>query len=180
MTTMRVPRRQRLQIAVHQYQHALYNAAIGLVLQHMQKEEIQQKETLEVGVYNTLMKELEDESDKEFQSFARVPPDLYHEIVRRVGPRIQKQHTFFRKALSPGLKVAITLRFLGTGISYHSLAHEFRCPQIPSAWSSLRLVRPSLLNTWRSRLNVQKHQRSGKEWHEDFQRDGTYTTFVGH
>ena len=53
---------------------------------------------------------------------------LYHEIVRRVGPRIQKQHKFFRKALSPGLKVAITLRFLGTGISYHSLAHEFRCP----------------------------------------------------
>ena len=80
-----------------------------------------------MGVHNTLMKELEDESDK-FQSFARVPPDLYHEIVRRVGPRIQKQHTFFRKALSPGLKVAITLRFFGTGISYHSLAHEFRCP----------------------------------------------------
>ena len=39
MTTMRVPRRQRLQIAVCQYQHALYNAAIGLVVQHMQKKE---------------------------------------------------------------------------------------------------------------------------------------------
>ena len=65
-----------------------------------------------MGVYNTLMKKLEDESDKEFQSFARVPPDL-----RRVGPRIQKQHSFFRKALSPGLKVAITLWFLGTRIA---------------------------------------------------------------
>ena len=141
MTTMRVPRRQRLQIAVRQYQHALYNAATGLVLQHMQKKEVQRKASKkrlwmsrwisrrqETRVYNTLIKELEDESDKEFQSFARVPPDLYHEIVRRVGPRIQKQHTFFRKALSPGLKVAITLTFLGTGISYHSLAHEFRCP----------------------------------------------------
>ena len=80
-----------------------------------------------MGVYNTLMKELEDESDEEFQSFARVPPDLYLEIVRRVGPRIQKQHTFFRKALSPGLKGGITRRFLGAGISYHSLAYEFRC-----------------------------------------------------
>ena len=131
MITMRVPRRQRLQIALRQYQHALYNAAIGLVLQHMQKKEIQRKASKkrlwmrrlisrmqEMGVYNTLMKELEDESDKEFQSFTRVPPDLYHEIVRRVGPGFQKQHTFFRKALSPGLKVAITLRFLGTGISY--------------------------------------------------------------
>ena len=77
MITMRVPRRQRLQIALRQYQHALYNAAMGLVLQHMQKEEIQRKASKkrlwmrrwisrrqEMGVYNTLMKELEDESDK--------------------------------------------------------------------------------------------------------------------
>ena len=91
MTTMKVPRRQRLQIAVCQYQHALYNAAIGLGLQHMQKKEIERKASKkrlwmrrwisrrqDMGVYNTLMKELEDESDKEFQSFARVPPDLYH------------------------------------------------------------------------------------------------------
>ena len=53
MTTMRVPRRQRLQIAVRQYQHALCNAAIGLVLQHAEKrdpEESQQKETLDEEV----------------------------------------------------------------------------------------------------------------------------------
>uniref|UniRef100_UPI00358FCE16 CUB and sushi domain-containing protein 3-like n=1 Tax=Myxine glutinosa TaxID=7769 RepID=UPI00358FCE16 len=139
--TMRVPRRQRLQIAVLSYQHALYNSAAGLVLQEMQAREIQRKakkkrlwvrrwisKRQEMGVYDTLMKELEDESAKECQSFARVSPDLYHEIVRRVGPRMQKQDTFFRKALSSGLKVAITMRFLGTGISYHSLVHEFRCP----------------------------------------------------
>ena len=44
----------------------------------------------------------------------------------RVGPRIEKQDTNFRKALEPGMKLAITLRFLATGNSYKSLMFQFR------------------------------------------------------
>ena len=134
----------------------------------------------EMGVYNTLMKELEYESDKEFQSFARVPPDLYHEIVRRLGQGFRNNTHSLGKLCHlvsswPSPSGSLALVYLTTAWPMSSDVLT-----IPSAWSSLRLVRPSLLNTWRSRLNVQKHQRSGKEWHEAFQRDGTYTTFVGH
>lgn len=41
-------------------------------------------------------------------------------------PRIKKKDTWFQKALPPALKVAITLRYLATGDSYHSLMYSFR------------------------------------------------------
>ena len=56
----------------------------------------------------------------------RMEPDLFHEVLARVGPRITKQDTFRRRALEPGLKLAITLRYLGTGNSYMSLQYGFR------------------------------------------------------
>ena len=40
-------------------------------------------------------------------------------------PRFQKKTTYCRKPLSPGLKLAITLRYLATGDSYKLLAYGF-------------------------------------------------------
>ncbi|VDI74964.1 Hypothetical predicted protein [Mytilus galloprovincialis] len=42
-------------------------------------------------------------------------PVMFDEIVNRVGPRVKKTDTLFRRSLSPGLKIAITLRHLATG-----------------------------------------------------------------
>lgn len=50
---------------------------------------------------------------------------MFHELLARVAPRIQKD-VRNRAPLEPGLKLAITLRFLATGHSYHSLAFSFR------------------------------------------------------
>ena len=184
MTTMRVPRRQRLQIAVHQYQHALYNAAIGLVLQHMQKKEIQRKASKKrlwrwgfiIPWWRNLKMRVTRSSS---------PLQGYHltctmRLWEELGQGFRNNTHFLGKPChlvsrwpSPSGSLALVYPTTAWPMSSDVLT-------IPSAWSSLRLVRPSLLNTWRSRLNVQKHQRSGKEWHEAFQRDGTYTSFVGH
>ena len=43
-----------------------------------------------------------------------------------MGPRIEKQDTMMRKALPPGLKIAITSRFLASGEKYPSLMYSFR------------------------------------------------------
>lgn len=74
------------------------------------------------------MEELRLEDLKAFKNFVRVEPGMFDEIVERLKDRIWKKDTAFRKAHSPGLKVAITLRYLASGDNYHSLMYAFRVP----------------------------------------------------
>ena len=83
---------------------------------------------LELGQYSRLMEELRLEDVAAFKNFTRVTPDMFAEIVERVSHSIWKQDTSYRKALEPGLKVAMTRRHLATGDSYHSLMYGFRVP----------------------------------------------------
>ena len=80
-----------------------------------------------LGHYDTLMQELIRESPGDFKSFMRMEPDVFNELVQRVSPRITKSSDG-RPPLEPGLKMAITIRFLATGDSYHSLGFNFRVP----------------------------------------------------
>ena len=83
---------------------------------------------VQYGDYDNLMVELERESQGDFTNFLRMEPAMFHELVQRLTPRISKQDTQFRRALEPGLKLAVTLRFLATGNSFHSLSYSFRVP----------------------------------------------------
>ena len=65
---------------------------------------------LQFGHYDQLMRELRMEDQQSFFNFLRMPPEMFDELLNRVGPRIQKRDTIFRKALEPGLKLAITIR----------------------------------------------------------------------
>ena len=76
------------------------------------------------------MQELMRESRGDFKSFLRMEPEMFREMLDRVTPRIEKSQEG-RPPLSPGLKLAITLRFLSTGTLYHSLADS--CFMRPSA-----------------------------------------------
>ena len=48
------------------------------------------------GLYDQLMTELRREDTKAFCNFMRMPTEMFDEILERVGPRITKQHTFYR------------------------------------------------------------------------------------
>ena len=74
------------------------------------------------------MKELEAESEADFKNLLRIVPAIFRKLLERVSPRSMKQDTRYRKALEPGLKLAITLRHLATGETYHSLRFAFRVP----------------------------------------------------
>lgn len=83
---------------------------------------------LEYGQYHTLMVELEREHHGDFTNYLRMDPAMFHELLQRLTPRLQKQDTRWRQALQPGLKLAISLRFLASGETYHSLSYAFRVP----------------------------------------------------
>ena len=53
-------------------------------------------------------------------------PEMSDELLNRVGPRIQKNNTLWRKSLEPGLKLAITLRHLAARAKYTTLQFGFR------------------------------------------------------
>ena len=73
---------------------------------------LQTERRLLYGHYDRLMEELRQEDQQSFFNFIRMPPEMFDELLNRVGPRIQLQDTNFRRALEPGLKLAVTLRHL--------------------------------------------------------------------
>ncbi|WAR03075.1 hypothetical protein MAR_009633 [Mya arenaria] len=77
-----------------------------------------------LGQYDTLMNELRIEDRGGVISFLRMDVDIFFQILERVTPRITKCSKN-RAPLSPGIKLAITLRFLATGISYQALEFDF-------------------------------------------------------
>ena len=78
-----------------------------------------------LGHYDTLMQELMREAKGDFKAFLRIEPAMFRELLDRLTPRISK-HQDCRPGLEAGLRLAITLRFLATGNSYHSLAFSFK------------------------------------------------------
>ena len=83
---------------------------------------------VQLGFYDQLMVELENENPAYFINFMRMEPAMFRELRDRLAPRITKQDTNFRPALEPGLKLACTLRYLATGEAYTSIRWQFRVP----------------------------------------------------
>ena len=69
----------------------------------------------QLGAYDTLMIELANEDVPGYVAFQRLAPDLFAELLSKVGPLIQKTDTVKREAISPGARLSITLCFLATG-----------------------------------------------------------------
>ena len=64
------------------------------------------------------MAELGMEDQQSFFNFLKMPPQLFDELLNRVGPGCHKMDTHYRKALEPGLKLVITIRHLASGDKY--------------------------------------------------------------
>ncbi|XP_060561053.1 uncharacterized protein LOC132720846 [Ruditapes philippinarum] len=80
------------------------------------------------GLYDQLMMELRREDQRSFTNFMRMPPEMFDEILERVGPRITKQYTTYRTPLDPGMKLAVTLRHLASGSKYSNMRFAWRIP----------------------------------------------------
>ena len=80
----------------------------------------------QMGQYERLLTELMQEDTSSYTNFLRMEPAMFQGILGKIGHRITKEDTFWRKSLEPGLRLAITLRYLATGNSYRSLMYGFR------------------------------------------------------
>ena len=67
------------------------------------------------GAYHCLLQELVSEDPQSTCNFLRMSYDTFLVLLARVGPRLEKQDTIMCKAIKPGEKLAITLRYLGSG-----------------------------------------------------------------
>ena len=74
---------------------------------------LQRREDL--GAYDTLLKELRDEDRSSYLNFLRMSPGIYDSLLAKVSPLIRKEDTNMRRAITPGMRLAITLRYLATG-----------------------------------------------------------------
>ena len=108
-----------------------------------------------------------------FRKFGRLFPELFIELVQRVGPVSQKEKTRFQEPLPVGLTIAIT-RYLVTGDSYMSL--------VASGWLSTtytclcqRYVRQSTRFTRMRSSSVQVPIKNGIRGHIILTRGGTFT-----
>jgi hypothetical protein len=70
-----------------------------------------------LGAYDTLLSELREEDTTSYLNFLRVSPEIFDDLLHKVTPFIERQNTVFRQAISPGMRLAITLRYLATGKS---------------------------------------------------------------
>ncbi|XP_044766239.1 protein ANTAGONIST OF LIKE HETEROCHROMATIN PROTEIN 1-like [Coccinella septempunctata] len=66
---------------------------------------------------------LEYRNDVGFIKFFRMKSTDFYILLRMIGPKIAKQNTSFREAIPASERLAVTLRFLATGDSYHSLMY---------------------------------------------------------
>ena len=66
----------------------------------------------EYGYYDNLMQELQAEDPSAYKNFVRIDADFFYEILHRIEARITRKASNYRKALDPGLMLAITLRYV--------------------------------------------------------------------
>lgn len=89
---------------------------------------LQERERAVKGHLTLLNDLLMRDDEEKFLNFVRLTKAECVELLSLVRPLIIKKNTNFRKAISPELKLALTLtlRYLSTGMSMAALHYEFR------------------------------------------------------
>ena len=85
----------------------------------------------ERGIYHQLVKELEVGDIVAYKEFFRMTKQQFCFLVGKVSPLIQKKEqpspiNLVRTTIQPDERLAVTLRFLATGETFHSLEYSFR------------------------------------------------------
>lgn len=80
----------------------------------------------DLGFGSKLFMELRSEDQNCYRNFVRLVPEDFDFLLEKVTPFIEKRDTNWRPAISTTIRLCLTLRYLATGDSYHSLMYLFR------------------------------------------------------
>lgn len=78
------------------------------------------------GLYTNLVNELRSEEPELFKNYLRMTKESFDHVLSLVKADLTKETTNMREPISPGLKLAVTIRFLATGASYDDLSCQYR------------------------------------------------------
>lgn len=70
----------------------------------------------EKGCYYNLLRDLSFQDPNRYRRWMRMDVATFEHLVDRLKPLIQKQDTFFRLSVPSEVRLALTLRFLATGM----------------------------------------------------------------
>lgn len=107
----------------------------------------------ELGASATLLKELREEDPLSYRNMFRLDASKFEELLSAIEADIQKMNTTMRMAIPARVKLEITLRFLASGDSYHSLAYFF-CVPVSSISKFLPDVLVAITNALSSHIKV--------------------------
>ena len=113
-------------------EHAILLGALA-VLQQIDTKETQEKlrkgktwwvrpwiaRRQQLGAFHALVRELEMEDPRAFANFVRMDIQQFHHLLDLVTPYITHKDTLMRDAIPPAERLAVTLRFLATGILHN-------------------------------------------------------------
>lgn len=80
----------------------------------------------QIGFEQTLFRELRTEDENCYKNFIRMNAEDFDYLVEKITPLIKKRDTNWRQAISPAMRLCVTLRFLATGESFTDLTYFFR------------------------------------------------------
>ncbi|XP_057654748.1 putative nuclease HARBI1 [Diorhabda carinulata] len=92
---------------------------------------------------------------------------MFNELLSKVRPKIIKQDTNMREAISVKLKLQITLRYLATGDSYSSLAYLHRDPKNTIS-NFMKNVLEEIYSALQEFIKVPQTQEEWKEIQDEF------------
>ena len=80
----------------------------------------------QAGEYHTLVQEMRANDPSAHLRYFRMSVDNFDELLAMIEDKIKKQHTCMREPISPGERLAVTLRFLSAGGSMKMVAESYR------------------------------------------------------
>lgn len=94
----------------------------------------------ERGIYHQLVKELETGNRVAYKEFFRMTKQQFCFLVEKVSPLIEKKQqplpiNSVQSTIKPDERLTVTLRYLATGESFHSLEYSFRI-----SWQSISSI----------------------------------------